>query len=112
LLALALVPTLGMTVCSRTPKATEPVPKAAPATPAATVETKTYHGVGVVKAMNPKKLVIEIDHEAIPDLMPAMQMAFYVKDKSLLQGLKRGDRIEFTLENGVGGLKITAIEKK
>jgi Cu/Ag efflux protein CusF len=103
---------LGMTVCRRAPKATEHVPSAASATPAATVETKTYHGVGVVKAIHPKDLVIEIDHEAIPDLMPAMQMAFYVKDKSVLQGVKLEDRIEFTLENGVGGLKITEIGRK
>jgi len=44
-------------------------------------------------------------------LMPAMTMEFYVKDKSLLGGLQTSDRIEFTIENGVGGLKITEIRK-
>ena len=43
--------------------------------------------------------------------MPAMTMEFYVKDKSLLQGLKAEDKVNFTIENGVGGLKITAITK-
>lgn len=40
-----------------------------------------------------------------------MTMEFYVKDKSLLEGLKSGDRVEFTMEDGVGGLKITAINR-
>ena len=111
-LALALVPTLGMAICSRPPKATESARDTSAPTPAATVETKTYYGVGVVKSLNPKQLSIEIDHEDIKDLMPAMQMSFYVKDKSLLDGLKAGDRVEFRLENGVGGLKITEIKKR
>ena len=111
-LALALVPTLGGLMCSRAPKATESASESSASTPAPTVETKTYYGAGVVKSLNPKQLSIEIDHEDIKDLMPAMQMSFYVKDKSLLKGLKAGDRVEFTLENGVGGLKITEIRKK
>ena len=77
--------------------------------PAAAVQTTTYHGVGVVKATKPQLPSIEIDHEDIKDLMPAMQMEFYVKDKSMLDGIKPGDRIQFTMENGVGGLKITEI---
>jgi len=111
-LALALVPTLGMAMCSRAPRATVPAPETGASSPAPTVETKTYYGVGVVKSLNPKQPSIEIDHEAIKDLMPAMQMAFYVKDKSLLKNLKTGDRVEFTLENGVGGLKITEISER
>ena len=79
--------------------------------PAAAVETTTYRGVGVVKSLNPKLPSIEIDHEDIKGLMPAMTMEFYVRDKSLLEGLKTRDRIEFTLENGVGELKITEINK-
>ena len=111
-MSLVLIPALGLAVCSRAPNAAQSTPATPVASPAATVQTKTYRGVGVVKALNTKKLVIEIDHEDIPDLMPAMQMSFYVKDKSLLNGLKRDDRIEFTLENGVGGLKITEIKKR
>lgn len=80
--------------------------------PAAAVETRTYHGVGVVKRLDPKRPSIEIDHEEIKGLMPAMTMEFYVKDKSLLDGLKPGDRITFTIEDGVGGVKITEIKKR
>ena len=71
----------------------------------------TYPGVGVVKATKPQLPSIEIDHEDIKDLMPAMQMEFYVKDRALLEGIKPGDRIEFTMENGVGGLKVTEIRR-
>ena len=79
--------------------------------PALAVQTTTYQGVGVVKRIDPKLPSIEIDHEEIKGLMGAMKMEFYVKDTSLLDGLKPADRIEFTLENGVGGIKITAIRR-
>jgi Cu/Ag efflux protein CusF len=111
-LAVALMPTLGWATCSRAPAGIETARETPAAKASATVETKTYEGVGVVKSLNPKQGTIEIDHEDIKDLMPAMQMAFYVKDKSMLKGLKPGDKVAFTLENGVGGLKITAIWKR
>lgn len=80
--------------------------------PAAAVQTTIYHGVGVVKSIKAtERPSIEIDHEDIPDLMPAMTMEFFVKDKSLLEDINPGDRIKFTMENGVGGLKITEIRK-
>jgi len=80
--------------------------------PAAAVETRTYQAVGVVKGIDPKSPIIEVDHEDIPGLMPAMQMKFHVKDRLLMEGLVNGDRIGFTVENGVGGLKIIAIQKR
>ena len=43
--------------------------------------------------------------------MPAMTMEFYVRDVSLLEGIKTGDTIEFTVENGVSGLSIAEIKK-
>jgi Cu/Ag efflux protein CusF len=82
-----------------------------PSGPAAAVQTTSHQGVGIVKALDPKLPSIEIDHEEIKGLMPAMQMDFHVRDKSLLNDLIVGDHIEFTLENGVGGLTITAIRK-
>lgn len=79
--------------------------------PAAAVQTTTYQGVGVVKSVNPKLPSIEIDHQEIKGLMEGMTMEFHVQDRSLLQGLAAGDHIEFNIESGVGGLKITAIRK-
>ena len=79
--------------------------------PAAAVQTTTYYGKGVVKATDSKRPSIELDHEDIQGLMPAMTMEFYVKDKAMLDGLGAGDRVEFTIENGVGGVKITTLKK-
>ena len=110
-LAFVLLPVALITVCNYDRGKTRDNQKNVSG-PAAAVETTTYHGVGVVKSINPKRPSIEIAHEDIKGLMPAMTMEFYVKDKSLLTGLKPGDRIEFTLENGVGGLKITEIKKR
>ena len=75
------------------------------------VKVEIYHGKGTVTNTNPKFPSVEVDHEEIVGLMPALKMEFYVKDVSLLKNLKPGDKIEFTLENGVGGLKITQITK-
>ncbi|HKE58206.1 MAG TPA: copper-binding protein [Pyrinomonadaceae bacterium] len=79
--------------------------------PAAAVQTTSYQATGVVKSLNPSVPSIEIEHGDIQGLMPAMKMDFHVQDRSLLNGLAAGDRIQFTIENGVGGLKITQIKK-
>jgi len=80
--------------------------------PAAAVATNSYTGEGKVIAMDPKRPSIEIDHQEIKGLMPAMKMEFYVKDKTMLNGLKAGDLIDFSIDNGVGGIVITKITKK
>lgn len=105
-LTLALLPVLGMSLCERE-RSTPPKPSG----PAAAVATTSYQGDGRVMSTNPKFPSIEIDHQEIKGLMPAMTMEFFVKDKSLLDGLKAGDHIEFTIDNGVGGLVITKIKK-
>jgi Cu/Ag efflux protein CusF len=91
-----------------------PTPPASPAPsgPAAAVQANTYQGVGTVKALNPKAPAIEIDHEEIVGLMPGMQMEFPVTDGTLLNGLAVNDRIDFTIQNGSGEMKIIAIKKK
>jgi Cu(I)/Ag(I) efflux system protein CusF len=80
--------------------------------PAAAVKTTSHPAVGTVRGLNPAIPSIEIEHEDIKDLMPGMKMEFHVSDKSLLDGLAIGDRVDFTVENGVGGLRVTAIKKK
>ena len=82
-----------------------------PEGPAAATQTKSYQGVGVVKGMDAAVPMIELDHDDIKGLMPAMQMEFHIKDKNLLQGLSVGERVEFTIENGVGGMVIVAVRK-
>lgn len=80
--------------------------------PAAAVQTNSYQGVGVVKSLNPKRPGIEVNHEEIVGLMPAMQMEFPVTEASLLNGLAVNDRIDFTVVDSTGEMKITAIKKK
>jgi Cu/Ag efflux protein CusF len=62
--------------------------------------------------VNPKAPAIEIDHQDIEGLMPAMQMEFPVADASLLNGIAVNDRIDFTIENAAGEMRVTAIKKK
>ena len=87
---------------------------ATPSGPAAAVQTNSYHGTGVVKAVytNPKAPAIEIDHGDIDGLMPAMQMEFPVTDPNLLNGIKVNDQIDFTIEAAAGTLKVSAVKKK
>lgn len=83
-----------------------------PAGPAAAVQTNSYHGVGVVKSLNPKAPAIEIDHEDIEGLMPGMKMEFPVTDAGLLNGIAVNDHIDFTIENSAGVMRVTAIKKR
>src|SRR5450432_3092602 len=89
---LALMLALGLPSCNRARSADNTRVTG----PAAAVQTTTYHGVGVVIATDVKRPSIEIDQQEIKGLMPAMTIEFYVKDKSLLDGLMPGDHIEFT----------------
>lgn len=84
----------------------------APTGPAAAVATNSYKGVGVVKNIDPKTPAIEIDHQDIEGLMPAMQMEFPVTDASILNGIAINDQIDFTIDAAKGDMKITAIKKK
>ncbi len=79
---------------------TEPRPNAASPTPVPTSsrpKNGDYDGKGVVTKLNLEQGSIEIDHEEIKDVMPAMRMEFFVSDKKMLDGLKVGDKIDFVL---------------
>lgn len=89
-----------------------PSPSVAASGPAAAVATRTYPGVGTVKALDTKAPSIEIDHGDIEGLMPAMQMEFEVSDGALLNGIAVNDRIDFTIEDRTGIMRVTAIKKK
>ena len=78
-----------------------------PAQPAPTVDqaiaapspitNKPYPGVGIVKLINRKEGWIEINHEPIPDLVPAMEMEWSVQKRSLLDHVSVGDKVNFTI---------------
>jgi Cu/Ag efflux protein CusF len=70
-----------------------------------------YIGRGKVTKINLKVGSVEIDHQDIPGMMPAMRMEFNVKDKALLNGLQVGDDVKFVIEYKHPTETITAIKK-
>lgn len=72
---------------------------------------KIYKGVGVVESINEERTSVQLNHEDIKDLMPAMNMPFEVKDKSLLDQIAPGDRVTFGLQNMPHGLVVVEIKK-
>ena len=58
----------------------------------------SYNSKGRVTKINLKQGSIELDHEDIVGVMPAMLMEFNVRNKSILNGLKVGDNVDFVLE--------------
>lgn len=107
--------------CQRSnPAATSPAPRAdnspmgarGPAGYPPAVMNKSYPGTGVVVQINRQEGWIEINHDEIKELMPAMQMEFWVKDKSLLDQAKAGDRVDFTILETSGGEYLTELKRK
>ena len=70
-----------------------------------------YNGKGVVTKIDIKSGSVELNHEDIPGVMAPMQMEFYVKDKSILNGLKVGDKVDFVLEYKHPAETIVGIKK-
>jgi len=56
-----------------------------------------YTTRGLVKELRADERQAVIEHGAIADLMPAMEMSFYVPDASVFERLETGMVIEFTL---------------
>ena len=77
----------------------------------AAVATKTGRGTGLVTKINLQIGSVELKHEEIKGMMPAMQMEFYVSEKKELEPLKIGDRVVFTLEDNQGAERIIKIAK-
>jgi Cu/Ag efflux protein CusF len=75
------------------------------------VLNKPYPGTGVVSEINRSEGWIELNHQEIKGLMPAMQMEFNVKDKSLLDKARVGDRVDFTIVETEEGEYLTEIKK-
>ena len=69
---------------------------------------KVFHAVGVVTATKPAGS-LTINHQPIEGLMPAMEMMFSVKPRSLSDGVHPGDKVEFEVEGAtytIVGLKV------
>jgi Cu/Ag efflux protein CusF len=77
-----------------------PTPPAAISQPAgfpSAVLDRPYPGTGVVKLINVKEGWVEIEHEEVKDLMPAMTMEFWVRNRTLLQRVRVGDKVDFVV---------------
>lgn len=80
-------------------------------TPQPRLPVRTFRGKGIVRLINLEQGWFEIDHEDIEGLMPAMQMEWSVKDKSLLKKVSVGDKVDFTLEDDNGNEIVTELKK-
>ena len=72
---------------------------------------KPYPGIGVITIINVKEGWVEINHEPIEGLMPAMQMEWWVKDRSLFKNVQVGDKVDFVVVETGKGEFITEMKK-
>jgi FtsP/CotA-like multicopper oxidase with cupredoxin domain/Cu/Ag efflux protein CusF len=83
--------------------------KVAQASPPAPAATGLFHSTGRVMAALPRLNRLVVSHPEIKDFMPAMEMSYPVSTLKLLEGLKSGDQIEFTID--AASATITAVKK-
>lgn len=72
---------------------------------------KSYPGTGVVLIVNRKEGWVEIEHEEIKDLMPAMQMEFWIRNPALMKGIRVGDKVDFVVVEDSKGQYLTELKK-
>ncbi|WP_447737829.1 copper-binding protein [Rhodanobacter soli] len=66
--------------------------------------------VGVVKAIDPAKGTVTLQHEAIAAIgWPAMTMPFKVAPPDLLTHVKVGDKVQFTFHQASTGSTVTSM---
>ena len=68
-----------------------------------------YEIRGSIVGVDVARRIVEIDHEAIPGLMPAMTMPYEVDAAVVIQGLAPGDRVRGTLRVDSRGYFITTL---
>jgi Cu/Ag efflux protein CusF len=71
--------------------------------------TKTVVGEGKIIAVVPNNNQVVLEHGPIESFMEAMTMGYPIEPPSLLEGLKAGDRVRFTID--VEKKTIVKIEK-
>ena len=90
---------LSLTVgCNKPDPATSTSPSPLDSSPPVEGRTKVFSFDGVVRAIDPDEGIVSIDHENIPDLMPAMLMDFRLSDRPLLEDVIVDDEVRGTLE--------------
>jgi Cu/Ag efflux protein CusF len=64
----------------------------------------------LVKKVDKTKATLTLAHGALPNGMPAMTMAYKVKDPAWLNTLKVGQKIRFATDPADGGMTVTQLE--
>lgn len=85
----------------------KPTPVPAPSV----IKNGEYPGKGKITKVNIELGSVEMDHEEIKGVMPAMRMEFYITDKKMLDRLTLGDKVDFTLLYKDGTEIINSIKK-
>jgi Cu(I)/Ag(I) efflux system periplasmic protein CusF len=67
-------------------------------------------GEGEVKKVSKARGTVTLAHGALPNGMPAMTMAYKVKDVAWLDTLQVGQKIRFATDPADGGMTVTHIE--
>jgi Cu/Ag efflux protein CusF len=72
---------------------------------------REYHGTGVVRAGLADAGLLVITHGEIPGYMPPMTMGFRTASPRIVDAVKPGDAVRFTLRGTPPNLAITAIDR-
>ena len=91
---------------------TPPTASATPQPTASVPVNGDYPGRGRVTKINTKDGSVELEHEEIRGVMPAMKMEFFVIDDRILKGISVGDSVDFTLRYKDGQEIVTEIAKQ
>lgn len=119
LIVLVLLPAIFAVSCARQPQVAKTVantPTPQPAVPIGppgfppAVLGKPYPGTGIIKIINRKEGWVEIDHGEIKDLMPAMEMEFWIRDASLMNQVRVGDKVDFVVVEDNKGQYLTELK--
>lgn len=78
---------------------------------AVTTGEREYQVTGVVRAGLEDLGLLVVTHGEIPGYMPAMTMGFRTASPKIVESVKPGDAVRFTLRGTPPNLAITAIEK-
>lgn len=84
---------------------------AATATKGADIKVVQPQSDGEIKKVDKQAGKITVKHGPLVNLdMPAMTMVFKVKDPAMLEWVKAGDKVKFTVEKINGAFTITAMQ--
>ena len=72
---------------------------------------KPYPGTGIVRILNQKEGWVEIEHEEIKDLMPAMIMEFWVRDPTIMKRVRVGDKVDFVVVEDSKGQYLAELKR-